>query len=264
MSARGMVGRRLAGVAFLLVPALLVWLSIAVYDKKFTEVSWVTQETASAGGEMHPHADVKLRGVVAGEVREISSDGAATPKLAIQPDKVRLLPRNVSAQLLPTTLFGQRFVATFGFWTLHRADAVRDDPSARNTALTDSAATSEVKGAVADMVGRVFSFTYTDPARTQKAARDALTGKAVHQYEEIFAKVRRDAPGAKTVLSTRVTDSAVTTLTGDRAVVLVFADQQTTRTTDGTSTHAPAMLTVTAVHRDGHWRITALDPFTDR
>ncbi|TDC81168.1 MCE family protein [Actinomadura sp. 7K507] len=114
MSARGggMLRRRLAGVAFLLVPALLVWLSVAVYDKRFTEVSWVTLETASAGSEMHPHADVKLRGVVVGEVREITSDGgAATLKLAIQPDKVRLLPRNVSAQLLPTTLFGQRFVA---------------------------------------------------------------------------------------------------------------------------------------------------------
>ncbi len=112
MSAPGMVRRRLVGVAFLLVPLLLVWLSVAVYDKRFTEVSWVTLKTASAGSEMHPHADVKLRGVVVGEVREISSDGGvATLKLALQPDKVRLLPRNVSAQLLPTTLFGQRFVA---------------------------------------------------------------------------------------------------------------------------------------------------------
>lgn len=112
MNARGAVGRRLAGVAFLLVPVLLVWLSIAVYGKRFTGVAWVTLRTASAGSEMRPHADVKLRGVVVGEVREISSDGgAATLRLAIQPDKVRLLPRNVSAQLLPTTLFGARFVA---------------------------------------------------------------------------------------------------------------------------------------------------------
>ena len=155
-------------------------------------------------------------------------------------------------------------LAAFGCYALRQAGAVRNDASVRNTALTDSASTSEVKGAVADMVGRVFSFNYTDPARTRKAARDALTGKAVRQYEEIFAKVREDAPKAKTVLSTRVTDSAVTTLTGDRAVVLVFADQQTTRTSDGTSTHAPAMLTVTAVHSRGHWRITALDPFTGR
>ncbi|MEV5825986.1 MCE family protein [Spirillospora sp. NPDC052242] len=106
------LGRRLAGVAFLLVPALLIGLSIAVYDKRFTEVAWVTLRTASAGSEMHPHADVKLRGVVVGEVREIDSDGrVATLRLAIDPDRVPMLPANVSAQLLPTTLFGQRYVA---------------------------------------------------------------------------------------------------------------------------------------------------------
>ncbi|GAA1899105.1 hypothetical protein [Actinomadura bangladeshensis] len=155
-------------------------------------------------------------------------------------------------------------LAVFGAWALNRADAVRDDPSVRNTALTDGAATSEVKGAVADMVGKLFSYDYTDPARTRKAASAALTGDAVRQYEEVFAKVRDEAPKAKTVLGTRVTDSAVTALTGDRAAVLVFADQQTTRTSDGTSTHAPAMLTVTAVRRAGRWKIAALDTFTAR
>lgn len=154
-------------------------------------------------------------------------------------------------------------LATFGVWALRQADAVRDDPSARNTALTDSAATSEVKGAVADIIGRVFSYDYTDPDRTTEAARTSLTGDAVRQYEAIFGKVRADAPKAKTVLSTRVTDSAVRSLTGDRAVLLVFADQRTTRTTDGKSANAPAMLTVTAVHRAGRWTITGLTLGTD-
>jgi Mce-associated membrane protein len=153
-------------------------------------------------------------------------------------------------------------LATFGIWALRQADAVRDDPSARNTALTDAAATSEVKGAVADMIGKVFSYNYTDPSRTSEAVRGSLTGDAVRQHETIFAKVRQDAPKAKTVLSTRVTDSAVTTLTDGHAVVLVFADQQTTRTSDGESTTTPAMLTVTAVHRQGHWKISALNTFT--
>ncbi|MBW8481669.1 MCE family protein [Actinomadura parmotrematis] len=108
----GVAVRRLAGVAFLLVPALLAWLAVAIYDKKFTDVAWVTLRTASAGSEMHPHADVKLRGVVIGEVRSIGSDGGgATLRLAIQPDKMRLLPANVTARMLPTTLFGQRYVA---------------------------------------------------------------------------------------------------------------------------------------------------------
>lgn len=153
-------------------------------------------------------------------------------------------------------------LAGLGAGALRQADGLRGDPSARNTALTDGAATSEVKGAVADMIGRVFSYDFTAPGRTSEAVGASLAGDAVRQYEAVFGKVREDAPKARTVLSTRVTDSAVTTLTGDRATVLVFADQQTTRTGAGASTHAPAMLTVTAVRRDGHWKITALDAFT--
>ncbi|MFI0351211.1 MCE family protein [Actinomadura sp. 9N407] len=107
-----MFGRRLAGVAFLLVPALLVALSIAVYDKRFTQVSMVTLHTAATGNALHQYADVKLRGVTVGEVREISANGSgATLKLAMHPDKLHLLPADVSAQMLPTTLFGQRYVA---------------------------------------------------------------------------------------------------------------------------------------------------------
>ena len=104
--------QRWAGVVFVLLPVLLVWLSIAVYDKRFTKVSTVTLETGTVGSEMHPHADVKLRGVRIGEVRKIDADGTgARLTLALEPDKLRLLPADVSAQLLPTTLFGTRYVA---------------------------------------------------------------------------------------------------------------------------------------------------------
>ncbi|WP_461017831.1 MCE family protein [Streptomyces daliensis] len=104
--------RRLAGVAYLLVPALLVWLSLAVYDKDFTETATVTVETDDVGNEMHPHADVKLRGVVVGEVRSIDTDGdGARLTLAMQPDKMARIPANVEARMLPTTLFGMRYVA---------------------------------------------------------------------------------------------------------------------------------------------------------
>ncbi|MFC5748191.1 MCE family protein [Actinomadura rugatobispora] len=106
------VSRRLQGVVFLLVPALLVWLAVAIYQKRFTDATMVTLRTGSVGNELHRHADVKVRGVVVGEVREITADGSgARLTLALKPETVRRIPRNVSAQMLPTTLFGQRFVA---------------------------------------------------------------------------------------------------------------------------------------------------------
>ncbi|SNS91391.1 phospholipid/cholesterol/gamma-HCH transport system substrate-binding protein [Actinomadura meyerae] len=109
---RHVVGQRLTGVVFLLVPALLIWLSIAIYDKQFTEATKVTLRTSTAGHEMHPMADVKVRGVVVGEVRSIKADGAgAKLELALKPGMTDRIPADVQARLLPTTVFGARFVS---------------------------------------------------------------------------------------------------------------------------------------------------------
>ncbi|TWG07019.1 MCE family protein [Streptomyces brevispora] len=104
--------RRLAGVALLLVPAVLIWVSVAVYNKDFTDDATVTVRTGSVGNEMHDNADVKLRGVVIGQVRGIAADGeGARLTLAIKPGQLDRIPADVTAQMLPTTLFGERFVA---------------------------------------------------------------------------------------------------------------------------------------------------------
>jgi phospholipid/cholesterol/gamma-HCH transport system substrate-binding protein len=102
---------RLTGVAFLAVIGLLIWWSLALYNKQFTSVDMVTLHTGSAGNEMHPDAQVLVRGVQVGEVRSITANGSgATLTLAIQPGMVSKLPANVTAQMVPTTLFGQRYV----------------------------------------------------------------------------------------------------------------------------------------------------------
>ncbi|MFF6956252.1 MCE family protein [Streptomyces sp. NPDC008317] len=104
--------RRTAGVVFLLVPALLAWLAVAVYDKTFSDTATVHLETGTVGNEMHQGADVKLRGVVVGRVASISADGdGARLNLAIDPGQLKRIPADVTAQMLPTTLFGERFVA---------------------------------------------------------------------------------------------------------------------------------------------------------
>jgi phospholipid/cholesterol/gamma-HCH transport system substrate-binding protein len=103
--------RRLVGVVFLLVFALLIWFSLALYNKQFTPVSMVTLYTDSVGNEMHLGAEVMARGVQVGEVRSISADGTgARLELAIQPGMVPHLPANVTAVMVPTTLFGERYV----------------------------------------------------------------------------------------------------------------------------------------------------------
>ena len=103
---------RLQGLAFLVVLALLLGLAVATYQKAFTDVARVTLETDTAGNQLQEASDVKVRGVIVGDVREVkaSADGA-TIELAIKPEYLEQIPADVSARLLPKTLFGERFVA---------------------------------------------------------------------------------------------------------------------------------------------------------
>ena len=102
---------RTYGVVFLVVLALLVGLTVAIYNKTFVDVVHVTLKTDRVGNQLAPPADVKLRGMIVGEVRSVSSDGKrATVDLALQPRTVGLIPANVTARLLPKTLFGEKFV----------------------------------------------------------------------------------------------------------------------------------------------------------
>ena len=105
------VQRRMAGVLFLAVIAGLIGLTIAMYQKQFTPVVRVTLLAETAGNQLTAPADVKLRGLIVGEVRSISAtDKGAELELALDPDEVELIPRNVEARLLPKTLFGEKFV----------------------------------------------------------------------------------------------------------------------------------------------------------
>jgi virulence factor Mce-like protein len=106
-----LVRLRLSGVAFLVVIAMLVGLTVLLYQKAFTPVAKVTLQADRIGNQLSAPADVKLRGLIVGEVRAVSSNGhGADIDLALQPSKMRLIPKNVEAQLLPKTLFGEKFV----------------------------------------------------------------------------------------------------------------------------------------------------------
>jgi virulence factor Mce-like protein len=113
MSKRGaVIRRRVQGLAFLVVLACLLGLSVAAYQKAFTEVAHVTLETDTAGNQLQEASDVKVRGVIVGDVREVSATAeGASIELAINPDYLDQIPADVTARLLPKTLFGERFVS---------------------------------------------------------------------------------------------------------------------------------------------------------
>jgi virulence factor Mce-like protein len=117
------IRRRLLGVGFIIVIAALVSLSIAMYNKAFTPVVKVSLTTDKLGNQLQVLGDVKVRGLIVGEIRKITPAGdGAVLELALDPEKADLIPRNVSARFIPKTLFGDRYVAL----------QIPDDPDPRS------------------------------------------------------------------------------------------------------------------------------------
>jgi len=153
-------------------------------------------------------------------------------------------------------------LAGFGVWATLHASSLRSDAAAQaNTALTDRAATAAVRREISAAVNTIFSYNYADTEATRRAAQSVLTGPAVRQYNTLFALVTKNAPTQKLVVTTKVTNTGVELLNGNRARLLVFANQQDTRAGTGQTSYAGAMFAVTALRQGGRWKIENIDTF---
>jgi phospholipid/cholesterol/gamma-HCH transport system substrate-binding protein len=106
--------RRLAyaGIGFLTAMAVLIAFSIAIYQKVFTPVTTVTVHAERAGLQLPKFGDVRIHGVLVGQVRSVEQDGSqAVIELGLKPSAAREIPDNVSVEIRPTTLFGQKYVS---------------------------------------------------------------------------------------------------------------------------------------------------------
>jgi phospholipid/cholesterol/gamma-HCH transport system substrate-binding protein len=104
--------RRLQGLLFVVVLLALAGLAVGRYAGVFDGGVPVTLRVDRVGNQLAERADVKVRGLDVGRVTSVATDGdAATVELSIDPDKAELIPANVSARLIPKTLFGERYVS---------------------------------------------------------------------------------------------------------------------------------------------------------
>ena len=150
----------------------------------------------------------------------------------------------------------------FGIWAAMHASTLRTQAAQENTAVIEPAATTAVRDQIDSAAATIFSYNYANTGATRKAAQRLLTGAAIQQYNSLFALVQRDAPAEKLVVTTTVTNSGVELLNGNQARVLIFVNQQDTRSGTSQTTYGGAMLAVTAIHEAGRWKIENIDTFT--
>jgi phospholipid/cholesterol/gamma-HCH transport system substrate-binding protein len=107
----GKVKGRIAGLIFFLVIALFITMSILIFNKVFRDVKYITAYTDDLGNALASDADVKVRDIIIGQVRDYApEDGRVALKLAINSSEFGMIPANATVRLMPKTLFGERYV----------------------------------------------------------------------------------------------------------------------------------------------------------
>ncbi|TQK68781.1 MCE family protein [Nocardioides sp. SLBN-35] len=102
---------RTSGIVFLALILAILWLTHAVFTKRFSDDVPVTVVSERVGLALSKNADVKLRGVIVGRVETIAVDGgAAEIDLRLDPDLAATIPAQVEAFIVPKTLFGEKYV----------------------------------------------------------------------------------------------------------------------------------------------------------
>jgi len=107
---------RVAGVIVFLIAALVLWLVYLQYSGDFTDKTKLTMLSDRAGLVMDPGSKVTYNGVQIGrvdKVDEIERDGKPAVKfsLDVYPKYLHLIPANVDARIVATTVFGEKYVS---------------------------------------------------------------------------------------------------------------------------------------------------------
>ncbi len=171
-SLRTTIGHRVLGVAFLALLLLFGLLTYAIFNKSFASYDGVTLRASKIGLQLPHRADVKIRGVLVGEVLGSRvTDRGVMLQLGIDPAKAALIPANTTARILPKTLFGEKYVAL----------QVPDHPSSRHIRAGDVISESRVAIEVEKVLSDFYPLLRTvQPAQlnyTLTAIADALEGR---------------------------------------------------------------------------------------
>lgn len=171
---------RLMGAAFVCLLFLGAWTTYAVFTKKFVDVVHVDLKASHSGLQLTPHADVKLRGVIVGDVRKITSTGdGAVLDMAIDPAAAKLIPTNATARILPKTLFGEKYVE------LELPESPSGEVLSAGDAILEADVSIEVEAVLSDSYPLLLAVQPADLAYTLNALSTALEGRGERLGENL-------------------------------------------------------------------------------
>jgi virulence factor Mce-like protein len=199
-SERGLrVKRRLQGVGFLVVVAALLGLTIGVYNKAlpWQSTDEVILEADRAGNQLVVPADVKLDGVLVGRVAGVSTTGdVVRMRLQLNKTRIKQIPANVEARILPKTLFGEKFVdlvipPSGAEGTLKAGDVITQDRS--ETAIELQTVFNDLVPLLRTLNPAELSITLSNLADALRNRGDAL-GRNLQLVNTYFSEFNKELP----------------------------------------------------------------------
>ncbi len=196
-----------AGVAYIVTISLLIWLCIALYNKQFTKSTDVTVMAERTGLQLAKFGDVRIHGALVGNIKKIESDGEqARITLSLRPEAARNIPADISVQIMPTTLFGRKYVQLVP----PEGDVVASTAKLKDGAVIPASRVTtnvELQSILANLFPLLRSIRPADINATLYALAHALEGKGEQlgdTFESLDAYLKRvnvKLPTLKTDLS---------------------------------------------------------------
>ena len=164
--------KKVFGVLFLALVVLAVYLTYATFTKKFAEYDEVTLETSKIGLQLPSRADVKIRGVIVGEVLEMESNGdGAVLTLGLFPDQTETIPADVTGSIVPKTLFGEKYVS------LVPPEGGSSEPIEAGDTIERTVVATEVEEVLSDLYPLLRAVQPAELNMTLNAIATALEGR---------------------------------------------------------------------------------------
>ncbi len=181
MTNRIFAAHKTLGIVFICLVLLGMWLTYAVFTKQFTEYEEVTLKTSNVGLQLPIRGDVKVRGVLVGEVldAEPNADDGVDVTLGIYPDKVDDVPADVSGLIVPKTLFGEKYVS------LIVPDGSSYQPIKADAVIERTEVATEVEEVLADLHPLLTAVKPEDLNLTLTAIATALEGRGSELGENL-------------------------------------------------------------------------------
>ena len=190
---------KVLGVAFLALLLFGVYATYAIFTKAYVDYDEVTLRTSNIGLQLPARADIKIRGVLVGEVLDYEADsaGGAVVTLGLYKDKTAMIPQDVSGSILPKTLFGEKFVSLIppADW-----DQSSDPHIEAGDMIERTRVSTEVEQVLSDLLPLLRTVQPAKIAMTLNAVASALEGRGdqlgetLETFDSYLKKINPEIP----------------------------------------------------------------------